>query len=99
MACSNIGNGNLCIRYINGYTGIDMKYEKTAGSTIRARFSYRDYTRNQNYWDNGTFSISARQTRSFAWNGVYPGCVRGFLNVEGQGQFVSPYLSGSPRCP
>jgi hypothetical protein len=81
--CISIGNGQVCVRYINGKTGVDVKYVKTAGGTITARFSYHDYTWGEDHWDGGWFTQSAGQTRSYAWHNTFPGCVRGFLNTGG----------------
>jgi hypothetical protein len=89
--CNNIGNGELCIRYIQGKTGVDVKYHKVSGAAITARFTYRDYTYVENHYDAGSFRQIAGQTKSYAWHYTYPGCVRGFLNTS-SGQFLTPYI-------
>ncbi|GAA4206212.1 hypothetical protein GCM10022252_68010 [Streptosporangium oxazolinicum] len=66
--CINIGNGDLCATGIPGSpAGYDATYIKRAGSALTARF----HLQCQNGFrrsDNGAFSISAGQRRSFVFS-------------------------------
>jgi hypothetical protein len=91
--CHYLPNGNLCMRYINGYTGVDIHYDKLRGGTIHADFCYTDVNRNVTYHDQGSFYISPGETKSFAWNNTYPTYIVGHMAVDGQGEFDTPLLT------
>src|SRR5689334_19627002 len=44
-------NGRLGVRFINNYTGVDMRFEKTGGSCIYGRFGYSSGS--WTHYDNG----------------------------------------------
>ena len=90
--CNYVSSNRLCVRYINNKASVDVKYEKNEGDPIYARFSYHDYTFNSDHWDGGQFRQVKNTTRSYAWYNVWPGCVRGFLNVSGGSQYASPQI-------
>jgi hypothetical protein len=87
-SCRNIGNGDLCVRFINGYSGVDIWYHKRAGAPVRVRFSYA--AGNFTHYDDGDFVQHAGEIRTYAWNGTNPGgCVVGFINPSGQSRIPS----------
>ena len=65
--CARGPTGDVCVRFIAGETGVDVKYTHTADTTIQARFAYRDKKGRLNR-DDGAFTMSRGETRSFAWN-------------------------------
>lgn len=90
--CSSLSNGRLCIRYINNYTGVDMRYQKYSGNAVLARFAYV-YSGGIR-WDAGEFWILANQTMSYAWNYSYPpNSIQGLMRVSGQGDFWAPRIT------
>lgn len=92
--CHYLPNGNLCLRYINNYTGVDIHYDKNAGGTITAYFSYVDLVSDRTHC-GGPFTESPGETKSFAWNNVNPPpdmAIVGWMNVDGQGPFNTPVL-------
>ena len=95
--CQQYGTGDLCLRYINAHTGVDIKFEMRSGELTRARFGYVDVGTGVVHYDDGAFSqkppsrASKPPTRrSYAWNGTNPGLrVTGFLETEGRRYDVS----------
>jgi hypothetical protein len=63
-----LSNGTLLARFINNYTGIDVEYQKSGGSEITADFRYYNNTTLKVVEDSGSFTETAGQTRSYAWN-------------------------------
>jgi hypothetical protein len=90
--CNWVSTNRLCVRFVNGKSTVDAKYEKNEGNPITARFSYHDYTYNRDRWDGGSFQQVKNTTRSYAWYEAWSGCVRAFLNVSGGSQYASPQI-------
>lgn len=86
--CKDTGNGSLCVRYINNYTGVDIAYDKRNGEPITARFSYT--SGGSTYYDDGYFTQKANKRKTFAWNNTNPsGCVTGYITAFGQSPIPS----------
>jgi hypothetical protein len=85
--CHYLPNGNLCLRYINNFTGVDIHYDKTAGSTIKAYFSYVDLITGTPHCSGGAFTENVGDTKSYAWSTVTPhpdNAIIGWMDVQGQ---------------
>ena len=66
-----LSNGVLEAEFINDYTGLDVEYIKNGGSTISgADFTAYNCATGKQYWDSGSFSESAGQTKSYAFNSI-----------------------------
>jgi hypothetical protein len=94
--CAPVGTaGNeICIRFINNNTGVDMGYFKRAGNPVTVRFSYQSGSfRN---WDGGWFTaVRGIPTTpyTYAWNGTNPGsCITGYLHVSDGSQYSTGQL-------
>ena len=86
----DIGNGTLSVEYINNYSGIDVEYYKSAGSAITADFVAWPFD-SYEIKDQGSFSESAGQLKSYAWNGLgllTGTCTVAGIDVVGQGYFT-----------
>ncbi|MFD8262361.1 hypothetical protein ACFV19_26345 [Streptomyces griseoluteus] len=92
--CTNIGNGQLCAAGISGSpAGYGVSYKKTKGSTVTARF-YLDCRNDKSYSDNGSFTISQGQTKSFVFSVGNQGACRAKLYDIGNADvYYSPYVS------
>ncbi|GAB1646342.1 hypothetical protein [Krasilnikovia sp. MM14-A1259] len=96
--CDGLDNGQLCIRFINNYTGVDERYDKRSGDPISIRFLYYDNSAASGvpHSDNGAVTIAANQSRSFAWNNTYPRqCVQGVMSVNGVDLIVTERICRS----
>lgn len=89
--CTDIGNGKVCATGISGSPdGYDAAYEKWGGSTVTARFQLiciNGFSK----WDNGTFTISAGQRKSFVFSVGDQGSCKVLLHSGGSA-FSSPYV-------
>jgi hypothetical protein len=101
--CRDIGNGELCFRTFkldyNSIRGADISYRKWGGSCVSISFGHMtvpdhgDYLYPGGIWgDDGSFTICAGQTRTYAWThaggGAYvwpAGPVVGFISTAGSG--------------
>jgi hypothetical protein len=89
--CSDIGNGKVCATGISGSPdGYDAAYQKWSGATVTARFKLM-CTNGFSKWDNGTFTISAGQRKSFVFSVGDQGSCRVML-YSGGSYFNSPYV-------
>lgn len=89
--CTDIGNGKVCATGISGSPdGYDAAYEKWAGSTVTARFQLM-CANGYSKWDNGTFSISAGQRKSFVFSVGDKGSCKVLLHSGGS-VYSSPYV-------
>ncbi|MEU9762064.1 hypothetical protein [Streptomyces sp. NPDC047985] len=90
--CTNIGNGEVCATGISGSpNGYDAAYNKWAGPTVTARFQLvcaNGYTK----WDNGSFSISAGQRKSFVFSVGNQGSCKVVMHSGGTA-YSSPYVT------
>jgi len=60
--CAPVGTaGNeICIRFINSNTGVDIAYYKLAGGSVTIRFSYTSGS--FSHWDDGWFTAQVRSS-------------------------------------
>jgi hypothetical protein len=88
----HLSNGTLEAYWANNYTTLSIAYVKTGGSEITADFQEYGYHDNGECYyadDDGAFTESAGQTRSFAWNNADLGdFVYATMYVKGQGYFA-----------
>ncbi|MCC5580921.1 hypothetical protein IMZ11_35435 [Microtetraspora sp. AC03309] len=91
--CSPLTNGDLCATGISGSpAGYDAAYAKHSGSKITARFRLMCINGFQKD-DNGAFSISAGQRKSFVFSVGNQGSCRVRMHDQTNGSyFYSPYV-------
>lgn len=92
--CTDVGNGLLCAAGISGSPdGYGASYEKRAGSAVTVRFFLNCINGTQWYYDNGYFTITAGQTKSFVFSiGDKGSCKVGLANIAGGSNLYSPYV-------
>lgn len=86
----NLSNGVVEVEFTGNYSGINVEYAKTGGSTITADFDAWPFD-TYKVSDNGSFTESAGQLKSFEWNnlGLLTGtCTVAGIDVVGQGYFT-----------
>ncbi|OUC97779.1 hypothetical protein [Streptosporangium minutum] len=93
VKCVPIGDNELCARGITGSPGgYNVAYYKNAGSTITARFRLmciNGFTKD----DNGPFSISPGQVKSFVFAvGNQGSCRVRMQDITNGGYYYSPYV-------
>ncbi|MEV0490734.1 hypothetical protein [Streptomyces atratus] len=89
--CTDIGNGNVCAAGISGSPdGYGASYEKWEGSTVTARFQLICIN-NFSKWDNGAFTISKGQTKSFVFSVGDQGSCKVVMHSGGT-PYSSPYV-------
>ncbi|GAA4594962.1 hypothetical protein GCM10023107_32300 [Actinoplanes octamycinicus] len=104
--CSSLSNGSVCIRYINNFTGVDVKYVKTGGSKLSVRFSYGSHVRGAATSPGAWQTISSGQTKSTVWNNasILGDCLQGHMETKNSsgasaGNFYTPVISkGTTVC-
>ncbi len=94
VSCTSLSNGTLYVSVLDAGSSpseVLDQYSKTGGGTISADFEYNDGS--SLHYDQGTFSQSSGQTKSYEWYQQYlPSCAQvvGILAVRGQGNFQTP---------
>lgn len=91
--CSHLTNGDLCATGISGTPdGYDAAYNKLTGPPVTVRFfleCMNDFRKS----DNGAFTISAGQRRSFVFSvGNRQECRVRMHDFTNDGDFRSPYV-------
>ncbi|MGW2115006.1 hypothetical protein [Streptomyces zhihengii] len=91
--CSWLTNGDLCATGISGSPdGYDAAYKKVSGSTVTVRFRLMCVNGFQKN-DNGAFSISAGQRKSFVFSvGDQGSCRVRMQDVNSGAYYYSPYV-------
>ncbi|MEV5933168.1 hypothetical protein AB0L56_10570 [Streptomyces sp. NPDC052079] len=91
--CSYLTNGDLCATGISGSPdGYDAAYAKYSGSTVTVRFRLMCINGFQKD-DNGAFSISAGQRKSFVFSvGDQGSCRVRMKDVNSGAYYYSPYV-------
>lgn len=92
--CKNIGNGDLCATGISGSpAGYDAAYKKVGGSTVTVRF-YLECKNGFTKADNGSFTISAGQRKSFVFSvGNQGSCRVQMYDIGNADPHYSPYVT------
>ncbi|WP_030915767.1 hypothetical protein [Streptosporangium amethystogenes] len=93
VKCVPIGDNELCARGITGTPGgYNVAYYKNVGSTLTARFRLMCINGFQKD-DNGAFSISPGQVRSFVFAvGNQGSCRVRMQDLTNGGYYYSPYV-------
>ncbi|MEU8203243.1 hypothetical protein [Streptosporangium sp. NPDC049046] len=93
VKCAPISNNELCARGITGSPGgYDVAYHKNEGSKLTARFRLMCINGFQKD-DNGPFSISAGQVKSFVFAvGNQGSCRVRMQDITNGGYYYSPYV-------
>jgi hypothetical protein len=92
--CTNIGNGDLCTTGISGSpAGYDVAYNKRAGSPVTVRFRLQ-CVGGFKAADNGSFTISQGQRRSFVFSvGDKGQCQSVLQDITNAKNFYGPYVT------
>ena len=92
-ACNTFTNGKLCGTGIAGSpAGYDAAYQKTGGSPVKVRF-WLNCKNGYVKADNGAFTISAGQRRSFVFSvGDQGDCRIRLQDLDHGSNFYSPYV-------
>ncbi|MFB9573097.1 hypothetical protein [Streptomyces yanii] len=89
--CTDIGNGKVCATGISGSpAGYDAAYDKREGATVTARFQLMCIN-GFSKWDNGSFTISKGQRKSFVFSVGNQGSCKVLLHSGGTA-YSSPYV-------
>ncbi|MEU7384703.1 MULTISPECIES: hypothetical protein [unclassified Streptomyces] len=92
--CTNIGNGDLCTTGISGSpAGYDVAYNKKKGSPVTVRFRLQ-CVGGFKAADNGSFTISQGQRRSFVFSvGDKGQCQSVLQDITNAQNFYGPYVT------
>jgi hypothetical protein len=97
-SCSNIGNGDVCIR-VNGNNGqlgdITVWFSKHTGNPVTVKLRYARI--GEFGEDDGAFTISAGEVRGYTWPSRYltTGCYYGQLRTGTAPNYATVITGGS----